>query len=196
MFPEVVNWWRWFRYIRHITVSMSLQTKSSIASFGGRLLKLAHSASTTKCEMNFNLFIPAQIKSHSPSSSFPLLIYLAGLTCTGDNCAEKGFFQHAASKQGIAVLYPDTSPRKSIPEKNHISSKSLDGKDADPYWAQAVWESKTKTTAGTLALAQASMSMLRRRLGQKLTTCTAISLRSFQTPSWEIFQRLTGKELV
>lgn len=162
---------------------MSLQTKSSVASFGGRLLKLAHNASTTKCEMNFNLFIPAQIQSHHPSSSFPLLIYLAGLTCTGDNCAEKGFFQHAASRQGIAVLYPDTSPRKSIPEKNHTSSKSLDEKDADPYWAQAGWVSKTKTRAGTLALAQASMSMLRRHLGQKLTICTATSPRSFQTSS-------------
>lgn len=162
---------------------MSLQTKGSIASFGGRLLKLAHNASTTKCEMNFNLFIPAQIQSHRPSSRFPLLIYLAGLTCTGDNCAEKGFFQHAASRNGIAVLYPDTSPRKSIPDKNHTSSKSLDGKDADPYWAQAVWESKTKMKTGTLALAQASMSMLLRRLGQKLTTCTATSPKSFQTLS-------------
>lgn len=99
---------------------MSLQTKSSIACFGGKLLKLAHNASTTKCEMNFNLFIPSQTQL---DSSFPLLIYLAGLTCTGDNCAEKGFFQHAASRQGIAVLYPDTSPRKSIPEENHTSSQ-------------------------------------------------------------------------
>ena len=162
---------------------MSLQTKSSIASFGGRLLKLAHDASTTKCEMNFNLFIPAKTQSCRSSSSFPLLIYLAGLTCTGDNCAEKGFFQHAASRQGIAVLYPDTSPRKSIPETKHPSSISLDRKDANPYWAQAVWESKTKTKAGTLGLAQASMSMLRRHLGQKLTACTATSPRSFQTPS-------------
>lgn len=163
---------------------MSLQTKASIASFGGKLLKLAHNASTTKCEMNFNLFIPAKIQSHRPSSSFPLLIYLAGLTCTGDNCAEKGFFQHAASRQGIAVLYPDTSPRKSIPEKkNHTSSKSLDGEDADTYRAQAIWESKMKTKAGTLALAQASMSTLPSRLGQKLTTCTATSPRSFRTLS-------------
>lgn len=69
------------------------------------------------------------------------------------------------------------------PKKNHTSSKSLDEKDADPYWAQAVWESKVKTKAGTLALAQASMSMLPRRLGQKLTTCTATSPRSFQTLS-------------
>lgn len=162
---------------------MSLQTKSSIACFGGKLLKLAHNASTTKCEMNFNLFIPSQTQPHRPSSSFPLLIYLAGLTCTGDNCAEKGFFQHAASRQGIAVLYPDTSPRKSIPEENHTSFKSLDRKDADAYWAQADWDSKTKIKTGTLALAQASMSMLQRGLGQKLTTCTATSPRSSRTPS-------------
>lgn len=174
---------------------MSLQTKSSIACFGGKLLKLAHHASTTKCEMNFNLFIPAQTQSHRPSS-FPLLIYLAGLTCTGDNCAEKGFFQHAASRHGIAVLYPDTSPRKSIPGNNHTSSKRLDRKDADTYWAQAVWESKTKIKTGTLAPVQASMSMLQRSLGQKLTTCTATSPRSSRTPSLGIFQRLTGKELV
>ncbi len=163
---------------------MSLQTKGSIASFGGRLLKLAHNSSTTKCEMNFNLFIPAQLnQSHRPSSSFPLLIYLAGLTCTGDNCAEKGFFQHAASRQGIAVLYPDTSPRKSIPEiKTTQISKVLMGKMLI-LTAQAVWESKMKTKTGTLALAQDSMSMLPRRLGQKLTTCTATSPKSFQTLS-------------
>lgn len=41
----------------------------------------------------------------------PLLIWLSGLTCTPDNCTEKGFFQSGASKHGIAILYPDTSPR-------------------------------------------------------------------------------------
>lgn len=69
------------------------------------------------------------------------------------------------------------------PKKNHTSSKSLDGEDADPYWVQAVWESKMKTKTGTLAQAQASMSMLPSRLGQKLITCTATSPRSFQTLS-------------
>ena len=91
---------------------MSLQNKATIASFGGKLLKLAHNASSTKCEMAFNLFLPPQA-TVNPLKKVPLLIYLAGLTCTGDNCAEKGFFQNAASKEGIAVLYPDTSPRES-----------------------------------------------------------------------------------
>lgn len=89
---------------------MSVTTKATIASFGGRLLKLTHNASTTNCEMGFNLYLPPQTSTNS-SQKVPLLIYLAGLTCTGDNGAEKGFFQHAASQKGIAVLYPDTSPR-------------------------------------------------------------------------------------
>ena len=89
---------------------MAVQTKATIASFGGKLLKLTHNASTTNCEMAFNLYLPSQATLHH---RVPLLIYLAGLTCTGDNGAEKGFFQHKASEKGIAILYPDTSPRKS-----------------------------------------------------------------------------------
>ncbi|KAL8943605.1 MAG: hypothetical protein Q9216_000970 [Gyalolechia sp. 2 TL-2023] len=89
---------------------MSVTTKATIASFGGKLLKCTHNASTTNCEMAFNLYLPPQTLNNT-LSRVPLLIYLAGLTCTGDNGAEKGFFQHAASQKGIAVLYPDTSPR-------------------------------------------------------------------------------------
>ena len=89
---------------------MSVTTKQTIASFGGKLLKLSHKATTTSCEMNFNLFLPPQAVLN-PLHQVPLLIYLAGLTCTGDNGAEKGFFQHKASERGIAILYPDTSPR-------------------------------------------------------------------------------------
>ncbi|PKY05065.1 putative esterase [Aspergillus campestris IBT 28561] len=86
---------------------MSVTTKATIASFGGKLLKLSHAAKSTKCEMNFNLYLPPQ----AATQKVPVLIYLSGLTCTADNCSEKGFFQHGASKKGIAVLYPDTSPR-------------------------------------------------------------------------------------
>ena len=60
--------------------------------------------------MAFNLYLPPQ----ASKSKVPMLIWLSGLTCTGDNCAEKGFFQHGAQKHGIAVLYPDTSPRAHI----------------------------------------------------------------------------------
>lgn len=86
---------------------MSVTTKATIASFGGKLLKLSHNATTTRCEMSFNLYLPPQAQTQK----VPVLIYLSGLTCTADNCSEKGFFQHGASKKGVAVLYPDTSPR-------------------------------------------------------------------------------------
>lgn len=87
---------------------MSFKTTATIASFGGKLLKLTHNASTTGCEMALNLYLPPQ--AASKSHKVPVIFYLAGLTCTGDNGAEKGFFQYGASQKGIAIVYPDTSP--------------------------------------------------------------------------------------
>lgn len=87
--------------------TMSFETTATIASFGGKLLKLAHKASSTQCQMKLNLYLPP----HAQSGKVPVLVYLAGLTCTGDNGAEKGFLQHRASQKGIAVVFPDTSPR-------------------------------------------------------------------------------------
>lgn len=88
---------------------MSFETKATIASFGGTLLKLSHQSTTTGTPMNLNLYLPpAATRDHK---KVPLLIWLSGLTCTPDNCTEKGFFQHGAAARGLAVLYPDTSPR-------------------------------------------------------------------------------------
>jgi len=90
---------------------MSFKTTTTIASFGGKLLKLTHDAKTTGCQMALNLYLPPN--SEKGGQQVPVLFYLSGLTCTGDNCSEKGFFQHAASQKGIAIVYPDTSPRTS-----------------------------------------------------------------------------------
>lgn len=92
---------------------MAFKTTATIASFGGKLLKLTHSSTSTGSEMALNLYLPPQ--AAQKGQKVPVLFYLSGLTCTGDNCAEKGFFQYGASQKGIAVVYPDTSPRKSPP---------------------------------------------------------------------------------
>jgi S-formylglutathione hydrolase len=89
-------------------MSTTFETTGTIASFGGKLLKLKHKATTTNCDMALNLYLPPQAK---PGKKVPVLFYLSGLTCTGDNCAEKGFFQHKAAEKGLAIVYPDTSPR-------------------------------------------------------------------------------------
>jgi len=88
---------------------MTFTTTAKIASFGGQLLKLTHPSKATNTTMALNLYIPPQ--ATSKSSKVPLLFYLSGLTCTGDNCAEKGGFQRSAAKRGVAIVYPDTSPR-------------------------------------------------------------------------------------
>ena len=87
---------------------MSVETNATITAFGGRLLKLSHKSHCTKTTMNFTLFLPASATASSPA---PLLIYLSGLTCTPDNVTEKGFLHAHAAPLGLALLYPDTSPR-------------------------------------------------------------------------------------
>jgi len=89
-------------------LKMAFETESTIHSFGGKLLKLKHKSQVLGCDMKLNVYLPPSASASKPA---PVLFYLAGLTCTGDNGAEKGFFQHTASKRGIAVVYPDTSPR-------------------------------------------------------------------------------------
>jgi len=86
----------------------TFKINSTIASFGGKLLKLSHKSSSTTTDMALNLYLPPSASSSKPA---PLLFYLAGLTCTGDNGAEKGNLIPHASRLGIALVFPDTSPR-------------------------------------------------------------------------------------
>ncbi|KAI0114890.1 putative esterase [Daldinia grandis] len=87
---------------------MAFETKATIANFGGKLLKLQHQSSSTGTPMDVNVFLPPAAVS---GSKVPVLIYLSGLTCTPQNCTEKGFFQAHAARKGIALVWPDTSPR-------------------------------------------------------------------------------------
>ncbi|GBE77809.1 carbohydrate esterase family 1 protein [Sparassis latifolia] len=87
---------------------MSLEKISNNKAFGGELVKYKFlSAALGGLNANFNLFLPA----NAANAKVPLLIYLSGLTCTEDNGAQKGGFLGDAAKEGIALLFPDTSPR-------------------------------------------------------------------------------------
>ncbi|OAA58614.1 esterase d [Niveomyces insectorum RCEF 264] len=115
---------------------MAFTTKATIASFGGRLLKLAHVSAVTGTDMQVHVYFPPQ----AASRKVPVLYYLSGLTCTPDNCAEKGFFQAAAARLGVAVVYPDTSPRGlQLPQEHdswdfgEAASFYLDAAAATPY---------------------------------------------------------------
>ncbi|KAF9076102.1 carbohydrate esterase family 1 protein [Rhodocollybia butyracea] len=87
----------------------NLEKVSSNKAFEGELSKYRFkSAALGGLNANFNLFVPADA---SNSNKVPVLVYLSGLTCTEDNGTQKGSFIGPAASQGIALLFPDTSPR-------------------------------------------------------------------------------------
>ncbi|WVF70320.1 S-formylglutathione hydrolase [Kwoniella sp. CBS 6097] len=87
----------------------ALEKLSSNRASTGSLTKYKFpSTSLGGLDTQFNIFIPSSASSSSPA---PVLFYLAGLTCNEDTGAQKGGFLNAAGKEGIAVVFPDTSPR-------------------------------------------------------------------------------------
>ncbi|TQM94317.1 S-formylglutathione hydrolase [Roseinatronobacter monicus] len=84
-----------------------METLSENACFGGVQGVYRHAAITTGCDMTFGLFLPAEARLHP----VPLLWYLSGLTCTHENAMTKAHMQEHAAKHGLAVVFPDTSPR-------------------------------------------------------------------------------------
>lgn len=88
---------------------MGLEKVSANRVYDGVLTKYKFkSAALGGLIAQFNLFIPTNASS---THKVPVLIYLAGLTCTEDTGAQKGGFIGPAAKEGIALLFPDTSPR-------------------------------------------------------------------------------------
>jgi hypothetical protein len=152
---------------------MSFKTTATIANFGGHLLKLTHQSSVLGCEMALNLYLPPQ--AGATSHKVPVLLYLAGLTCTGDNGAEKGFFQYGASQKGIAVVYPDTSPSvfptPYIPRQHRIHFYDFKVRTfvLIHIYMQEILKSKGKTTPTTSAQAPVSISTPPMTPGPKTT---------------------------
>jgi S-formylglutathione hydrolase len=67
----------------------------------------SHASKSCACDMTFGLFLPHEA-NHGP---VPLLWFLSGLTCTHENAMVKAGAQQWAAEQGIALVFPDTSPR-------------------------------------------------------------------------------------
>ncbi|WP_376876414.1 S-formylglutathione hydrolase [Albirhodobacter sp. R86504] len=78
--------------------------------FGGTQGVYAHTAKSTGTEMTFGLFLPEDAQ-HGP---VPVLWFLSGLTCTHENAMTKAGAQQYCADHGIAIVFPDTSPRGDI----------------------------------------------------------------------------------
>jgi S-formylglutathione hydrolase len=75
--------------------------------FGGVQGVYAHASEATGGEMTFGLFLPPAAEA----GPVPILWFLAGLTCTHENAMVKAGLQAHAARAGLALGFPDTSPR-------------------------------------------------------------------------------------
>ena len=84
-----------------------MKTISENRAFGGVQGVYSHVSEVCDCDMTFGLFLPEEAE-HEP---VPVIWYLSGLTCTHENAMVKAGAQAWAAEQGVALVFPDTSPR-------------------------------------------------------------------------------------
>lgn len=84
-----------------------MKTVSENTCFGGTQGIYNHTSKSCACDMTFAVFLPAEAKD----GPVPVLWYLSGLTCTHENAMSKAGAQVWAAEHGIALIFPDTSPR-------------------------------------------------------------------------------------
>lgn len=87
-----------------------MQKLSEVKVASGRLIRARHESSSTKLPMTFAIFLPRSIDPE-PEEGWPVLYWLSGLTCDDTNFSTKAGAFASASREGIAIVLPDTSPR-------------------------------------------------------------------------------------
>lgn len=84
-----------------------METISENRAFGGVQGVYRHRSAATGGDMTFGLYLPPAAER----GPVPVLWFLSGLTCTHENAMVKAGAQGWAAEAGIAVVFPDTSPR-------------------------------------------------------------------------------------
>ena len=84
-----------------------LTQRSLHRCFGGTVRFYEHDSREIGGRMRFSIFLPPQAEQ----AKVPVLMYLAGLTCTDETFMTKGGALQEAARLGLALVAPDTSPR-------------------------------------------------------------------------------------
>ncbi|KAM7541802.1 hypothetical protein Aperf_G00000009930 [Anoplocephala perfoliata] len=87
---------------------MALVEVSSAKCFEGYQKVFQHDSVSTQCPMRFGVYLPP---CYGPDKPCHVVFYLSGLTCTEQNFIIKSGAQRYASKLGLILVNPDTSPR-------------------------------------------------------------------------------------
>lgn len=86
---------------------MPLTTVSENRSFGGTQGIYSHASRATRSTMRFGVYVPPA----AAQGTVPLVYWLSGLSCSEENFIVKAGAQRLASRLGLAIVVPDTSPR-------------------------------------------------------------------------------------
>ena len=86
----------------------TLITLGEHACFGGVQSFHEHASTTIGLPMRFGVYRPPQ----AAHGRVPVLLYLAGLTCTEETFFIKAGAQRYAAEHGLMLVSPDTSPRQ------------------------------------------------------------------------------------
>lgn len=84
-----------------------MERLSEHACFGGTQGFYRHDSEVIGLPMKFGVYVPPQ----AAQGPVPVLVYLAGLTCTEETFAIKAHAQEHAARHGLMLVTPDTSPR-------------------------------------------------------------------------------------
>ncbi|WP_269585461.1 S-formylglutathione hydrolase [Roseibium sp. Sym1] len=84
-----------------------METVSENRCFDGVQTIYRHDSEACGGKMTFAVYMPPQAQD----GPVPCLWYLSGLTCTHENAMTKAGLQHHAARHGLALVFPDTSPR-------------------------------------------------------------------------------------
>ncbi len=84
-----------------------METISEARAFGGTQGVYRHASTACGCDMTFAVYLPPDAED----GPVPCLWYLSGLTCTHENAMVKAGAQAHAADLGLALVFPDTSPR-------------------------------------------------------------------------------------
>jgi len=84
-----------------------MDTLSENRSYDGVQGVYTHASVACGCDMTFAVYLPPAAED----GPVPCLWYLSGLTCTHENAMVKAGAQAHAAEHGLALVFPDTSPR-------------------------------------------------------------------------------------
>ena len=65
---------------------MSAECLSTVRCFGGEQHRFQHTSQVLNCDMICAVYVPPQ----AAEGPVPVVYYLSGLTCTDENCSQKG----------------------------------------------------------------------------------------------------------